>query len=191
MSVFQNYALLSYKVSLYYHSYLDLQLVKKLKLVQRCLSYFWVTLLPILCKNQFLLLKTFLRGFTLSESWNLYRKNKATSFRVRLQSTTARYISVGIWYKHKARFAWVSSAWLGFIEVHIKYNGICGARCYLAPYLTPVVHTTPLSSAYCNYFLIWFFEKIIIIMHKDSFWLSKTVFPKVRSVDHFWSTRII
>ncbi len=56
-------------------------------------------------------------------------------FRVRLQSTTARYISVGIWYKHKARFAWVSSAWLGFIKVHIKYNGICGARCYLAPRL--------------------------------------------------------
>jgi hypothetical protein len=64
-----------------------------------------------------------------------YRKNKETSFRVRLQSTTARYISVGILYKHKARFAWVSSAWLGFIKVHIKYNGICGARCYLAPRL--------------------------------------------------------
>ena len=59
---------------------------------------------------------------------NNYCKNKETSLQVRIQSTTARYISdLMMLQQMKLRVAWVSSAWLGFIKVHIKYIGICGA----------------------------------------------------------------
>ena len=58
----------------------------------------------------------------------LYRRNKETSLQVRLQSTTARYISDLMMLQQNE--AWRRLGQLGVAWVHLgysKYNGICGA----------------------------------------------------------------
>ena len=58
----------------------------------------------------------------------MYRRNKETSLSVRLQSTTARYISDLMMLQQNGASRRLGQLGLAWVHLgHIKYIGICGA----------------------------------------------------------------